>query len=75
MIPCLIKNPFDPNEYIIWEEHGFEWVWVGMLKTLKPIRKIVGFETELFLQDCERLGLSPHVGEDGQIYSTMSFSL
>lgn len=64
------KNPLNPEEYVIYEERGFEWAWIGMFKTLRPIRKAVGFLADEFKADCNKLGLGPYMGEDGQIYST-----
>lgn len=66
------KNPFNPNEYIIYEEYGWEEVYIGLFKILKPKRKIIGFMTEEFIRDNAMLGIK--VIFDGENFiRTISF--
>ncbi len=68
------KNPLDPNDYIIWEQRGFEEVFIGLFKILRPRIVYKGFEAEQFVRDNARLGIS--VGTvDGQFFGTTSFLL
>ena len=67
------RNPLDPNEYIIWEEQGFEEYWVGLFRYLRPRKKAVGFLGKEFVTDNERLGIK--IGFDGEnFFGTLSCS-
>lgn len=70
--PTPPRNPFDPNDYVLFEEQGFEWIYVGLMKVLVPKRKVVGFLSKEFQEDNARLGID--VGySNGQFFGTISF--
>jgi len=52
-----LRNPLDPNEYVLWEEHGFEEVYVGLFKVLRPKRICVGFMAKEFINDNKKIGI------------------
>ena len=73
MIIPTIKNPLDPNDYLVFEENGFEFLDIGLFKKLVPVRKVIGFLTDEFVRDNAKLGIK--IGfSDGQFYGDLKFS-
>ncbi len=57
MVTPTYRNPLEPNDYVIYEEKGFEWKYTGIFKSLEPVRKAVRFLTEEFIEDNAKMGI------------------
>lgn len=67
--PQITGNPLDISSYKIREPHGF----IYSMGEYVPLYKTIGIDVESWIEECLKLGFTPH--EDGSVSFTMKMEV